>query len=808
MQFFFNRHIFELELEEYKKEGVSLDKISYEDNKPVLDMFMNETTHLAGKGSIGLLALLDEECTFPKATPESLVNKFVTHFNDHNSFVASKRIDGTFSIKHYAGQVEYTAKSFMEKNRDPLPADVVNALSASAAVALFWDAAEGGGGAKSSRKQVGSGSANNTANRRTVTVGAQYKTSLKLLIDKMSKCRPHFVRCIKPNMMQQPHNFQADKVLVQLKYTGMLETTRIRREGYAVRSPYSQFIDRFRALSYAFGTVIEANSGNCRRILDDAGVKGWVMGKTKVFMKYHHLDQLEDRLRLLREKALVIQKWTRGFLVRKWTQALLAESRRQRDEAKVQLQQLQSLSASAATLFKTLAEEDGARLVDRRAQMLEESRQALSARKDEAKAKAEAEKKRLQAERDAWKAERDTCRVQLAALVKAWHALHVPGHENDPETAEALAALIAAASARKSLLDRKLAESDQNLTRLKLQLDTTRQAWLADGNKRDMQVRQLMATLSRQGSGAAADTQRSSLRKIEAALVEKRAAVDQCAAQVDHLSFLHAGMQGEAEEVQDQLFSTVHRNMSLLGTAAAAREAAVATAEAAVATAEAAAEAAVATANATAAEQGERARAAEAELAEARSKLQADLSQLELELEGERSATAATKRELNDKLDAVRGELEAMEQEMAEQGSKAVKGVNEAQTKHALAVEAHAEAEQGYDDLVQKLRSELRSKATELEVANAEKLSALAELSTKVEAGEAEAAARLRKELRAERTRAESAEMEVEEEVARTQQHVRLLETAKASDEPPPPSRPLYRFWLTRGHCWWCTDPP
>ena len=37
-------------------------------------------------------------------------------------------------------------------------------------------------------------------------------------------------RCIRPNELKSPDQFQTDKVLVQLRYTGVLETTRIRKE--------------------------------------------------------------------------------------------------------------------------------------------------------------------------------------------------------------------------------------------------------------------------------------------------------------------------------------------------------------------------------------------------------------------------------------------------------------------------------------------------------------------------------------------------------------------------------------------------
>lgn len=52
---------------EYQNEGIDATPVDYEDNRPLLDMFLQKP--------LGLLALLDEESRFPQATDQTLVGR-------------------------------------------------------------------------------------------------------------------------------------------------------------------------------------------------------------------------------------------------------------------------------------------------------------------------------------------------------------------------------------------------------------------------------------------------------------------------------------------------------------------------------------------------------------------------------------------------------------------------------------------------------------------------------------------------------------------------------------------------------------
>lgn len=378
LQFFFNNHIFAMELAEYAKEGIDGSNITYEDNQPVLDLILSRKPP-------GLLMILDEESSFPKATDGTLVGKFHGSFSKSKDYEKPKGNEDVFSVKHYAGVVRYDAFGFLEKNRDNLAVDIQAIMRVSennCVREIFGADAEDAKAAKGNRKKVrnrGKGNMGKSrqsmrmsmkkvnaslARKKKMTVGSAFKDSLAALMVNLNASAPHFIRCIKPNSVKAALNYDDVLVTKQLRYTGMLETTRIRREGYAVRPGFADFVARYKPLGFYLSADVPASASSCQRILTKSGVTGWLLGKTKVFMKYFHLDELNDKLRPIKGAAITIQRHARGFTARSKYARILAAKRAQDKLVEAFMNQTQRNCNASRDVVLSLCEEDAKRPAD------------------------------------------------------------------------------------------------------------------------------------------------------------------------------------------------------------------------------------------------------------------------------------------------------------------------------------------------------------------------------------------------------------------------------------------------------------
>lgn len=371
LQQFFNDHIFKMELDEYAKEGIDGSQITYEDNSALLDLFMQRPT--------GLLALCDEEALFPKGSDDSMVLKFHENLNGKKGYQKPRGNAPQFTIHHYAGAVEYQAAGFIEKNRDTLPLDVIASLRLSendlvrnlfegdtedAAAAKKGRGKRDAANAKKNLRKSMKKAAKQQAKAKKTTVGADFKMSLIKLMEEMSSAEPHFVRCVKPNHAKRQGMFEDDMVTKQLRYTGMLETTRIRKEGYAFRPTFNDFLHRYKALGFPFSASPPANAGSCSRVLEKAGLTGWQVGKTKVFLRYFHMDELNEKFLPFPMAAMKLTKVARGFNARADFRKRKAQADEEAKRVSRLLMNMEQLINDNHSVMLALCDEDDRRPAD------------------------------------------------------------------------------------------------------------------------------------------------------------------------------------------------------------------------------------------------------------------------------------------------------------------------------------------------------------------------------------------------------------------------------------------------------------
>lgn len=133
----------------------------------------------------------------------------------------------------------------------------------------------------------------------------------------MLLCKIFVLRCIRPNKDKIPGYFDSETVNVQLKYTGVLETTKIRRLGYSNRISYTDFVKRYSILVNPLKPNMAPTKESCHEILQKLGLKNWKIGKTKIFLKYYHAEQLTRLYEDLNYKIVLIQSAIRRWLARR-----------------------------------------------------------------------------------------------------------------------------------------------------------------------------------------------------------------------------------------------------------------------------------------------------------------------------------------------------------------------------------------------------------------------------------------------------------------------------------------------------------
>ncbi|XP_071512369.1 myosin heavy chain, muscle-like isoform X1 [Panulirus ornatus] len=313
LQQFFNHHMFVLEQEEYKREGINWVFVDF-------GMDLQATIELFEK-KMGLLSILEEESMFPKATDKSFLEKLnANHLGKSSVFIKPKPQKGGteshFAIIHYAGTVNYNLTGWLEKNKDPLNDTLVDTIKKAENELCGIIFADHPGQSAPAEAKGGRGQKSGAFK----TVSSAYREQLNNLMRTLNATHPHFIRCIVPNETKSPGVIDAALVMHQLTCNGVLEGIRICRKGFPNRIPYKDFRHRYKILASKEMNELSDDKEAAKACLEKAGLNDelYRRGNTKVFFRAGVLGTLEEiRDDKLAKLITGLQSRIRGFTSRK-----------------------------------------------------------------------------------------------------------------------------------------------------------------------------------------------------------------------------------------------------------------------------------------------------------------------------------------------------------------------------------------------------------------------------------------------------------------------------------------------------------
>jgi myosin V len=269
LQNLFNLKIFQEEQKLYQTENIEWDFIDFPNNQDILQLISKKHT--------GIFSVLNEVCRFAKGTDKKFLEMIHKNHQKNNCFQANQLdiAKNKFKIVHYAGTVEYNVYQFVEKNRNNISNDLIEILSScnNEIISLF--------NLPTGKKDKGK-------------VIELFQKQLNLLIKNINTTEINFIRCLKPNDLNIPDNFNRNRILQQLAYNGVLEAVKVSRSGFPVRFSKKEYLERFWMIPKA------ANYG--------------LHGKTMIFFKDYQYKEIEKiRDTIISKHLIIIQKNIRKF---------------------------------------------------------------------------------------------------------------------------------------------------------------------------------------------------------------------------------------------------------------------------------------------------------------------------------------------------------------------------------------------------------------------------------------------------------------------------------------------------------------
>uniref|UniRef100_A0A3B5LHJ4 Myosin XIX n=1 Tax=Xiphophorus couchianus TaxID=32473 RepID=A0A3B5LHJ4_9TELE len=311
LQQHFVAHYLRAQQEEYVSEGLEWSFIKYQDNQSCLDLL---------EGSpISVFSLLNEESRLNRASDSTALRGRLEKELGGNDNICWDKFSKVphFTVAHYAGKVSYQLEGMVEKNKDPVPPELIGLLEKSDNLLLHEIFSD-----KETEIPHSKGLSR-------VTVISKFKNSLENLMKLLLTTAPHYTRCIKPNSDCRPLTFKNREVILQLEACGIVETIHISAAGFPIRCsfpPHTLVVRYFSKDELTpkllpgvcrcdVSTQSDLSNSSQLDLLEDH--RGKILSRCAFTIQCCWLRHQRRRRLARRQSATLIQAAVRSWLVRK-----------------------------------------------------------------------------------------------------------------------------------------------------------------------------------------------------------------------------------------------------------------------------------------------------------------------------------------------------------------------------------------------------------------------------------------------------------------------------------------------------------
>uniref|UniRef100_A0A0K0ECP3 Myosin motor domain-containing protein n=1 Tax=Strongyloides stercoralis TaxID=6248 RepID=A0A0K0ECP3_STRER len=312
LQNFFNKIIFINEQKLYEEENIDVEEVFFKDN--------SECLQLLDSKYYGIFTLLNEESYLPQPLPthftesvykKNSTNKCLTTGRKYNmkEYKNIKDNDG-FLIHHYANDVFYDTKNFIEKNNDNLHSSLEDFLQKSTNIYF--------------RKLFFPTNTKKCSKLNSPTISSTFKHQLEELLKELEYSGIHFIKCIKPNDFDKSNIFDADKVSKQLEYLGINNVLLLQNSGYPYKIDIDELYQRY-IVNFNYWIKNLERKSFLTSLLNAIKVdkQNYKFGKTKLFFKNNSYDIYNKLLR--KDDVLLFTKKVKYYLNKlKWKKIILS----------------------------------------------------------------------------------------------------------------------------------------------------------------------------------------------------------------------------------------------------------------------------------------------------------------------------------------------------------------------------------------------------------------------------------------------------------------------------------------------------